>query len=241
MPRLKFEILYLAWNRLEFTRMSFTCMKLFTDWKYVSRFVAYDDLSKDGTREFIEREMAELPVMAAELRDGGFHSPAATMNDYIALTEGELFLKIDNDICLPPNWTEPAMQTIREHPEVDLFGMEVGMSGIPPKKGIRSHSLVPCRHIGGVGLMRTQSFVRRRPIPATLGDGRVGFTIWQHRQMLTPAWLAPDPMVIQLDKIPDEPWASLTEEYRRKRWNRTWDPYLPAQSDWWSWLPKETL
>jgi hypothetical protein len=244
MKQKRFEVLYLAWNRLEFTRMSFACMKLNMPWNRVSRLIIYDDLSSDGTREFLAEAVQELPVPAVEIRNGGFHSPAATMNDYIALTETEVFLKLDNDICLPPNnWWEPALTTIRAHPEIELFGMEAGMSGDPPRLDhhLRKYELVLREHVGGVGFMRTSAFIRRRPIPATLGDGRTGFTIWQHKQRPSVAWLSPDPMVIQLDKIPEEPWASLTEKYRRKRWNRAWPPYLAAQSDWWSWLPKEAL
>src|SRR5262249_22034514 len=130
---MKVEILYTAWNRLEFTRVTFELLKRNTDWNRVSRLVVYDDGSEDGTREYLAAEQeanaAEPWVDALEVRDGGWHSLGATMNDYLSQTESELFVKIDNDIAMPEGWLRRVTQAWYRHQEYELVGMEAGWNG----------------------------------------------------------------------------------------------------------------
>src|SRR5215510_6826063 len=62
------EILYCAWNRLEFTRATFELLRRNTDWKRISRLVVYDDGSRDGTAEFLDEAITAVPVDYRELR-----------------------------------------------------------------------------------------------------------------------------------------------------------------------------
>jgi glycosyltransferase involved in cell wall biosynthesis len=232
------EILYTAWNRLEFTKASFNLLARNTDWERVSRLVVYDDGSEDGTRRWLESRGRELPVAAFEVREGGWRSTGATMNDFVALTEAEAFVKIDNDIALPPGWLEALLWVAEGHPEYELIGMEAGWTGAYEYDPPPFRSITPTRHIGGVGLMRTRAFEVRRPIPLSLGkNGRAGFTIWQHRYHLKAGWVTPDLPVVQFDRIPEEPWASWARVYVERGWARSWDPYLPDMKPWWSWIP----
>lgn len=237
------EILYTAWNRLEFTRVTFELLKRNTNWDHVSRLVVYDDGSEDGTREYLDEAGKDVPVAGFELRFGGWHSTGATMNDYVALAETEHFVKIDNDIAMPPGWLERVRRAARRHPEYDLIGMEAGWNGayqgvLPPT----AYSVEKTRHIGGVGLMRTRAFHQRRPVPLSLGkNGRAGFTIWQHRQSVRIGWLKPDIPNVQLDRIPTEPWRSLSAKYVEQGWARPWPPYTDDMEPWWSWLPEELV
>jgi len=239
----KVEILYTAWNRLEFTRVTFELLKRNTDWNRVTRLVVYDDGSEDGTREYLDEAGRDIPVEAFEVRFGGWHSTGATMNDYVALADTENFVKIDNDIAMPSGWLAPLLRVAYKHQEFDVIGMEAGWTGA--YQGIRSphrYSVTPARHIGGVGLMRTAAFHRRRAVPLSLGkNGRAGFTIWQHRQAVRAGWLTPDIANVQLDRIPDEPWRSLSEKYVEAGWARAWDPYTDDMRRWWEWLPVELL
>jgi glycosyltransferase involved in cell wall biosynthesis len=237
------EILFTAWNRLAFTRVSFELLKRNTDWNRVSRLVVYDDGSTDGTRNYLRKAGREIEVPAFEVREGGWHSTGATMNDYVALTEAEVFVKVDNDIAMPPGWLGRVLSAWRRNQEYELVGMEAAWSG--PYKGLLDrgkYSILPARHIGGVGLMRTQAFTMRRPVPLSLGkNGRAGFTIWQHRHHANAGWLKPDLPNVQLDKIPEEPWRSLAEKYVERGWARPWDPYLPDMKGWWEWLPDDLI
>jgi hypothetical protein len=240
---MKVEILYTAWNRLAFTRVSFELLKRNTDWSKVSRLTVYDDGSEDGTREFLATAGEDIPVLAYEVRDGGWRSLGATMNDFASLTEAELFVKVDNDIAMPPGWLGCVLSAWKRHPEYELVGMEAAWNG--PFDGMKPaarYTILPARHIGGVGLMRTEAFTRRRAVPLSLGkNGRAGFTIWQHRHHPRAGWLKPDIPNIQLDRIPDEPWRSLSLGYVEMGWARGWEPYEHDMKGWWAWLPKDLV
>lgn len=245
---MKVEILYTAWNRLEFTRASFELLKRNTGWNHVSRLVVYDDGSEDGTREYLEQAGHDIGVPGYEVREGGWHSTGATMNDYVARLgmdspEPEAFVKIDNDICLPPGWLPRLLGAAHRFPDYELIGMEAGWTGPQqPQLPRERYGVTKSRHIGGVGLMRSRSFLHRKPIPLALGkNGRAGFTIWQHRFHLRAGWLTPDLPVVQLDRIPAEPWRTLSERYIELGWARAWDPYTSDMEGWWSWLPEDLL
>jgi len=241
------EILYCAWNRREFTEVSFELLKRNTKWSNVSRLVVYDDGSEDGTREYLEAQRAEnldtQLISGFELRHGGWNSTGATMNDYISLAEGELFVKVDNDIAMPPGWLERVCSAWYRNQDYELVGMEAAWNGAyKGDKRPSAYTIAPARHIGGVGLMRVKAFEWRRPVPLSLGkNGRAGFTIWQHRYHPKAGWLKPDLPNVQLDKIPEEPWASLAKQYVQEGWARAWDPYLPDMKGWWEWLPPDVV
>lgn len=240
---MKVEILYMAWNRKIFTQVTLELLKRNTDWKHVDKLVIYDDGSKDGTRRVIERSDIGDLVPAFEIREGGWGSVGATMNDYISLTEATHFVKIDNDIAMPPGWLPRLLSAAERHDDYELIGMEAGWSGayqglLPSKR----YTVVPARHIGGVGLMRTKAFEWRKPVPLALGkEGRNGFTIWQHRWHLRAGWLKPDLPNVQLDKIPVPPWSTLASRYVEKGWARAWDPFTLDMHEWWDWIPQDVL
>lgn len=91
-------------------------------------------------------------------------------------------------------------------------------------------------HIGGVGLMKTESF-RIRP-KLIEGEGRFGFTEWQHEYKPVRGWITPDLLVSELSRIPFEPWVSLTSQYVERDWEREWPKYHERWDYWWSWWPK---
>ncbi len=117
------DILYLAWNRLEITKSSFSALARHTDWPSIARLVIYDDRSIDGTAEWLQEEGAKLPVPAFDFRPVRFRAPAATMNDYLATSEADLFAKIDNDIAVPQGWLEAMLSVMEPNPEIELLGM----------------------------------------------------------------------------------------------------------------------
>lgn len=213
------DVLYLARNRLEFTKLSFKLLLRNTDWNLAERLIVYDDGSRDGTLQHLHRaiERADGPRFV-EIRRTNLGSPVAIMLDYLATSEVETFAKIDNDIAVPSGWLETAAGVLEEAPEVDLLGLAAGWTGI--KRGPWGY--YPASHIGGVGLMRTAAFKR---YPGLYANGRFGFTEWQHGNSVVSAWITPDLPVCQLDLIPIEPWASLARKYVVKGWAREWPPY----------------
>ena len=237
------EILYLAWNRLEFTSATWSWMLAHTNWDLVSKLVVYDDGSEDGTLEFLREATArgkiryhhrDIPI---ELRVSDLRSPPAIMNHFLATCEADTFAKIDNDIALPVGWLDKMTSVLDDHPEIDLLGMEPGMVALSDVD--HPGHVVPCTHIGGIGLMRVSAFKSRPEIPSR---GRFGFGEWQQRYEVPRGWIIPDINCPQLDRAPLEPWVSLTEEYIDKGWSRPWPKYDEiSMRPYFSWIEGERV
>jgi glycosyltransferase involved in cell wall biosynthesis len=230
------DILYVAWNRMEFTTHTFEWLLAHTDWRRVRKLIVYDDGSEDGTLEFLRDAVQRAPHGKGEFRRSDLRSPPAVMNHYLATAESEWFAKVDNDIAVPGGWLESLISADAESPGFDLIGMEAGMTelaGRDGKKWDRHYRITPSTHIGGVGLMRTDLFKRTPRIPER---GRFGFTEWQARYEVQTGWITPDLFCPQLDRIPCEPWVSLSEEYVRAGWQREWPKYHEKWMEpYWSW------
>lgn len=225
------DILYLAWNRLEFTRKSFETMLANTEWhKGVDRLFVYDDGSEDGTCEYLEEAVRRSPVKAKLIKTARI-GPVGVMIDYICHTNIDgIFVKIDNDVMLPPGWFSDGLSVMLSDPTIDLLGIEA----IRPL-GPAPRSFYPDEHIGGVGFMRTRTFEGCVPAPR----GRYGFTKWQNvHTKVRKGWIDPALPVCLLNLVPFEPWASLSRQYVAKGWQRDWPPPMPANFnvywDWWN-------
>ena len=230
------DILFLAKDRRTFTEMTFGWLLENTNWDLVNRLIVYDDGSTDGTREWL-RDIVRSCPQEHYLRETHFGSPVAVMNDYLDKTDADWFCKVDNDICLPTGWLE-AMTSVIDNYDLDLLGMEAGMSGPPEDHwdGVYRPNM-DCTHIGGVGMMRVGAIKRYpRPVP----NGRFGFTESQHKFKRKSAWISPDLRMSCLDKIPEEPYLSLTEEYLSQGdavQRKVGSPYPPQMADYhWGWL-----
>lgn len=233
---MKLDILYVAWNRREFTEFSWAMLMENTPWNRVSKLVVYDDGSVDGTSDFLRKQVKRnAPVEADFWQDGHRGSPPAVMNGYVARSGAEWFAKIDNDIIVPPGWLEAMQEVIDGNPTVELLGMEAGrgLPVTPEWDGI--YRFEPGSHMGGVGLLKVDAFLRRTKM--TEGDGRFGFTEWQHEYRPVRGWINPDLPVVSLDRVPFEPWASLSERYVERDWQRPWGKYH-ERADYWEWWPK---
>src|SRR5262245_33923546 len=175
--RVKVDVLYLCHGRRNFTHVTLWNLIVNTNWSLVNRFVVYNDAATDGNKTTaILHEMLEG---SAEIRLTNLKSPVGVMNHFSFRSDCDVFAKIDNDIMVPPGWLEAMTQVMCDDPDLELLGMEAGMSGIrAPEVEPERYAYLPSSHIGGVGLMRRDAFERRHfPRP----NGRFGFTEWQHR------------------------------------------------------------
>jgi len=68
------DLLYLACNRLEFTRETFATLVRNTDWDLVHELFVMDDGSTDGTRQWLRENATRTPVRTRYLITG-FGSP----------------------------------------------------------------------------------------------------------------------------------------------------------------------
>ncbi len=232
------DVLYLAWNRLEFTRFSFRMLLENTDWTMVENLVVYDDGSSDGTRDLLHDMLEEFiprapDALNVELRTTVFGSPVAVMNDYVEKASSTRFAKIDNDIVVPPGWLETISAVMDDHPAVEIIGMESGRMGPPDARWKGKYRVEGARWIGGVGLITTAALGNR---PRMTVNGRFGWTEWQREYRLNIGWIDPDLQITELSRIPFEPWASLSQQYREAEWEREWPKYHERWGHWyWSW------
>lgn len=229
------DVLFVTHNRLEFTRVSLVALLRNTDWSE-ARLLVYDDDSTDGTREYLERS---LPATASLIK-GKFGGPVAIMCRYLIDHPGDhVFAKIDSDTMVPPGWLDECKAVFHRRPEIDFLGIEAtnnsGRPVIEPRSLVRTYDR--CRHIGGIGLFRTRAFTTL-PRP----NGRYGFTEFQLvNDRLIKGWLDPALPVCLLDRMPLEPWVSLSREYVARGWQREWGLYTPDHHALWDWFQGELV
>jgi len=246
------DVLYLTWNRRRFTQFSLQMLLDNTDWSRVDRLVVHDDGSDrdEGTVAMVKDMLHDQkpPVeVIIEARPWGvrFGSPPAVMNWYVEnFGDSERFAKIDSDIVVPPDWLGNLLGVVERNPHIELLGFEAGRMGPPGHNGApwdwdrptEGYGFERGQHIGGVGLMKTESFRIRPRIQE--GAGRFGFTEWQHEYKPVRGWITPDLLVSELSRIPFEPWVGLTKQYVERDWEREWPKYHERWDYWWSWWPK---
>ena len=115
------DLFYLASNRLEFTRETFTALLQNTDWEFVRELVVNDNHSVDGTREWLEQAVRECPVSIRYVKANHI-SPVAAMIHFIEAAQAPILAKADNDTMLPPGWLRQSLQVMDKHPELALSG-----------------------------------------------------------------------------------------------------------------------
>jgi hypothetical protein len=225
------DILYLAHNRLEFTKASLKALVDNTNWDLVAKLIIYDDDSVDGTRDWLARQRERFSF-GSVLRAGTYGSPVQIMIDYLAEVSPHdriPFAKIDSDTMVPPGWLDECARIMKAHQELDLLGIEAFnevVYGFVPHRSYR-----PATHIGGIGLMRSSAFVT---VPRP--NGRFGFTAWQEQNpTVVKGWINPSLPVFLLDRLPREPWQTLSDEYAAKGWQRKWGLYTEDYKPLWSW------
>ena len=236
------DLVYLTKNRLEFTRQSWAAMVANTNWDLVDRLLVFDDLSKDGTAQFISEQLAAWDVARCPvvLRAAAYGGPVVVMLQLLSRPGADIFAKLDNDVVVPPGWLDRCMDVMAIHPELSLLGIE------PPDSrrltdGTSDQEMTPgpnryveCNSIGGIGLMRRAAFQGRRPMcPHSVWGG---FTEWQlrHKDVIK-GWVAPSLELFLLDRMPVKRWADLSQEYMRRNWQRAWYVYPEAAAHLWSW------
>jgi glycosyltransferase involved in cell wall biosynthesis len=228
------DLLFLAWNRLEFTRETFTALLTNTDWRSIHELFVYDDGSEDGTREWLERAIRDVPAPARLVRTR-LGAPVGAMLDFFDASSALILGKLDNDAMVPPGWLRQSLDVLDRHPELDLLGIEAMYPHVDDVELPRSYT--PARFIGGLGLYRREAFADSRPTPS---NTYYGFGEWQSAQGpgLVIGWITPSIPVFLLDRLPLEPWRTYSQSYIERGWQRPWAGYDPASTLWhWRWPP----
>lgn len=228
-------MLYVAWNRLEYTRESFEALLVNTDWSAVGKLYVHDDGSTDGTAKWLAENIDRCPSAHVwdGIRRGG---PVAAMNWYLDVSDPGVarFAKVDNDFIVCPGWLGALQQVLDDYPKLDIVGTEPWFGDPQPADMERDYRTA--RHIGGKGVMRRNAFKRWRPKPGGW-NGYQGFTQWQtaHSE-ITKGWVFPDLACFGLDQVAadDGPWRHLAEVYAEREWQRLWSVYESDEHySWW--------
>jgi glycosyltransferase involved in cell wall biosynthesis len=226
------DLLYLACNRLEFTRETFTTLVATTDWRFIHELFVYDDGSRDGTRAWLAQAVGSVPA-PVRLVHTRFGSPVSAMGHFITSASAPMLAKTDNDAMLPPGWLRQSLDVFDRHPELSLLGIEAMYPHMDDPALPRSYT--PAQFISGLGLYRRDAF--RHGVPRTIRKW-FGLEEWQMARGpgLVRGWITPALPVFLLDRVPFEPWRSYGDEYVRRGWQRSWPKYDPTGSLWrWRW------
>ena len=118
MPSL--SILIALHNRLDLTRRCLSTLEasLAACPGLDAEVILVDDLSSDGTREFLGTLRAPFRVVKNE-RQGNF---AINNNRAAALAGGDLLCLLNNDTELPLDWLPPLLDALDVHPDAGLVG-----------------------------------------------------------------------------------------------------------------------
>lgn len=213
------DLLFVAYKRLEFAKAAFENLVANTNWSKVRTLYIYIDGNTNEPSELRAWLMAQNPPVNVRVRAAEYGGPVAIMNDYLRGHDAPIFGKIDDDTMVPAGWLDTCLEVMDKHPVVDLLGIEAFYQVVPEKC---ERGYVAAKHIGGIGLMRTSAFEKEKP----KARGRFGFTEFQHEHPeIIKGWLNPSLPVFLLDRLPIEPWFSLSKQYEAKGWQRPWPHY----------------
>lgn len=232
------DIVFPVYNRAEFTRVSARALAQYTNPELVATAHVYDDNSTDGAgEEAFEILSKAFPTSVSKIRrETGFGGPVEVMNEHLRFAKMPLFAKIDNDTVVCPHWLDICLNVMMANPDLDLLGIEPHHAIKAPEPPFAERSYEPARHIGGIGLMRTECFRRSR---RELYQSQIyyGFTHWQClEEDVKKGWLTPALPITLLDRIPVDPWKSLSLKYLANKWQREFSLYDPTSTELWEHL-----
>ena len=249
---MKCDIVFLAHGRPEFTEACADALLRNTNWSLVSRIVVYTDGDRPTSNPggvYLWASLYQRAHWSLEARKLG--GPVNIMNHYLSHNPAPVWAKIDNDVIVPPGWLDAGLNVMGRCPELSFLGIEPPASRTRSPWGgkllpdpefhamaCKSSDYAGCDAIGGVGFMRTSAWNGRPPMVQHSTYG--GFTDWQIRQKeLVKGWIIPPLKLFVLDRLPIEPWASLSAKYEAVGEQRFWTRYdMGSRDDLWGWWEK---
>jgi hypothetical protein len=250
----------LAKGRPEFTAASLEALAKNTNWGRVDAFVVFTDGGEWSTSIIgpVPARVIASPLggPVAVMNDYLNYRSAplwAKIDNDVIVPPGWL------DACLdvmdahpeldllgiePPESRTPApwMRSRVPAPENNPALKKHAFSGINP--ACPGMCYAACDSIGGIGMFRTRAWQGRAPMRPHSTYG--GFTDWQEnytarvggtRARLHIGWIVPPLKLFLLDRMPMEPWASLSKRYISENQQREWTNYSAAEAEslagWW--------
>ena len=234
----KVDLMMAVHDRVDFTRETLRCLDENTDWALVDKFTIFDVASKDVTHDMLAVCRYPAQVVRFDTR----RHIVDVQHEQIKRATAPLIIKLDNDTIVPPNWLTEIVGVMDRHPELDGLGFEAVNTSIGvridnmPTTLPRSYALT--QFLGGLHCFRTRAFAASMPVAS---GQHFGLQTWMdQRKDLKLGWIAPSLNVFLLDRLPLEPWATLTRKYVEQGLQRNWEKYSEADAHLWKWwLNKE--
>ncbi len=142
-------ILFLCFNRLDFTKQSLDAIE-----KHTKGYKLYivDNGSNDGTREYLmERKFKGNFEIWFTSENSGVDRP---MNWFYEVTEGQYLAKVDNDTIVPPGWLDKLKEDIEGLDIVGASHHTMSKSALyNMKRAADTGKPFLCSCVGGSGIL----------------------------------------------------------------------------------------
>jgi hypothetical protein len=162
--------------------------------------------------------------------------PVGVMNYSLGRLDcADIVVKLDNDTIVPPGWLDRCLDVMARNPHLGILGIE------PPSSTVRisldgheGRGYAPTEAIGGIGAMRRAAFDGPdKPHPHAIYGG---FTDWQLRHPeIEKGWIFPSLDIFLLDRLPMDPWLTLSQHYIATGQQRSWKKYGAEDEHLWAW------
>ncbi len=226
-------LLFPTFNRLEFTKVVLDTLIENTNPSLVHELLVVDGSSDDGTSEYLKKRLAErLPFRHRLISIKDRHVVSAMLMAY-SESKTPFIAKVDSDTVVPEGWLEACVSVMGRHPELWALGIEPFCKISDCSAQQREYQSAP--FVGGIGLFKREAWKGLRPSTPPF----FGWTKHQQMGSWTKGWLHPAMRVVLLDRMPFEPFRSLSKKYVDKKWQRAWPPYPISCAGRWEWkFPK---
>lgn len=232
------DLLFIAWNRFQFTKWSFESLLKYTEWELVDKLVVHDDGSTDGTSEYLREQVRHAPANVEVIFRAGPHlgGPVAVMNHSLLNDKlgSKYFIKMDNDIIFCKGWLTEAHEVMERNHGLGVLGLEYfdGDCKWTDEMGSAIRGWRDAVHVGGDNIMLRSLFEGDLPV----ANGRFGFTEWQRlRRQVKKGWITPHIPLFKVDLVPHVGIQNLVLAYREQEWQRPWPCFNPDYSKPWQW------
>ncbi len=114
---MKIEIVYITYNRLEYTRKSLSA--LFADPSEKFSLTIWDNSSSDGTVEYLKNDVSDTRIADIVFSKENIGQTQAA-NQIWSKSRADLIGKVDNDCLMNPGWTRILAQA---HSDIENLGV----------------------------------------------------------------------------------------------------------------------
>jgi len=168
----KVDLLYTAFNRLEFVKITLPLLIKNTNWNLIRFAYIVDDGSIDGTCEYISRSIKHIPKAIFKKNKkkarADFVSAQAKIFNQFLLNSIEkpspkhfYIAKIDSDVALPPKWLDRFIEVMERYSSLyfvsNLYGFRFQKNRLVKKNNIGFYQV---NAVGGIGVFRREAFIK---------------------------------------------------------------------------------